>query len=109
MKKGILISFSILFVFGLFSCERKEVKNKIIEGIPIDTTTSVIPAKAIQEMMLLKRDAFSIVVPIINRLPLSGATFPNVVASRAIKGTALVLCEERRNIEKRSVKERRCI
>jgi len=74
-KIFILLAFFLLAGLG---CERKNESNKILHGLPVDTTQIVLPAQAIQQFMLLKRDSLGILVPILNRLAIADAGFPEV-------------------------------
>ena len=59
-------------------CKKNREPNKILDGLPVDPTVTVIPGHAAQQHLLLIRDIASVVVPVMNRVGLTGATFPEL-------------------------------
>ena len=57
------------------SCKKKEEPNKIIDGLPVNSSQKVVPAQAAQQLLLLKRDSLNIIVPVINKLGLANQSF----------------------------------
>ena len=68
MKKLVLIFLGVSFLTCLSSCKRKKEPNKILDGFANDTTQTVIPAQAIQQFLLLKKDTLKVIVPVLNKL-----------------------------------------
>jgi len=66
-KTPILLMLSILFL-PLAACKRDKEPNKIIDGLPINNTVTVVPAQMAQQIYLVTRDAMIEFIPVINRL-----------------------------------------
>lgn len=82
----ILRHFQAYILVGLVAisaCKRKETPNKIIDGVPVNTTETIVPAQAAQEFFLLKRDGLGVIVPVINRLSIPSPTFPELTGPSA--------------------------
>lgn len=65
----------LLCIVALNSCERKREPNKILDGNVAGTVQVVGPAEAARQYVLLKRDLLRTVLPVLNRMQTSNATF----------------------------------
>jgi hypothetical protein len=62
-------------ILALSSCHKDQEPNKIIDGVPLNTTEIVIPGQAGQQFYALVRDLSTFLVPILNRLQQTGLSF----------------------------------
>lgn len=99
----------ILFFSLTIGCHKDTETNKILDTLPVNTSISVLPAKAHQESILIQKNMAQILVPVINRLGETGLTFPNLsgpdgslrysfTVSENHYGTATFLIQFRDNI-----------
>ena len=65
MKKFFLIA--AVGALALGACKRHQEPNKLIDGIPVDTTQVVIPAQAAREFHLMSRTCLNEVVVVLDR------------------------------------------
>ncbi len=78
MRKG-WVAIGILFMLcGLSSCQREDVHQKFIEGVPVNPQGTVISARGVQQYFLLMRDSLSRMVQLMNRLTLTGTSFTDL-------------------------------
>lgn len=74
------IIFSFVFLsLGLVACKNNREPNKIIDGLPFRVEETVIPAYAIQELMLLTRDNIRQTITILNKTSVINNTYSEVV------------------------------
>ena len=81
-KKSFLIFCVAPLLLTLTSCRKDHEPNKIIEGLPIDVTQTIIPGQAAQEFLLINQSMINIAIPTMNRvgrpdLPFSEVTGPD--------------------------------
>jgi hypothetical protein len=72
MKRSL---FLILLTMTALGCRKDREPNKIIDGLPLKVTEVVLPAYALQELTLFKRDNIRSIITTINKTSLSGSTF----------------------------------
>ncbi len=73
----------LIIVVLLFSgCQRKDETNKVIEGLPVNTSEIAVPAQAAQHYFLLKKDTLVFVIAILNRMRIfSNPSYPELQGS----------------------------
>ncbi len=72
-----MIFFLGILVMGA-GCRRENESSKVIDGLPVNTVQTAVPAEAAQQFHLLNRDALSSLIPIVHGLYLSGQAHPGV-------------------------------
>jgi len=79
---SLFLSAALLCV--VTACHRKDTSNKVLDGFPVGASQGVIlPAAAAQELFLMQRDAMGVVVPVINKIGLSGVSFSEIQGPNA--------------------------
>jgi hypothetical protein len=76
MKRALWIAGAVAATLTLAACKRDDVSPKVIETLPPDVHTVVLPGVAAQQYLMLKRDSMNGVIPIINELPLAHPVYP---------------------------------
>lgn len=96
-KRGPVLIAGAVFLIVAGGCRRKNEPHKIIGGLPLNSTVDVTAARSIQQLMLLKRDGLSVIVPIINRLAVPDTTFPELTGPAGASGKdySFTMSEER--------------
>lgn len=78
MKKTL---FAIALVsLSLAACKKDRVANKIIDGVPLHVEETVLPAHALQQYMLYKRDSLRVIMIILNKTSISDSIFPELTS-----------------------------
>lgn len=68
IRKSLLFVSISIGLCSFLSCKREREPNKIIDGLPINSTETVVPAQMAQQFFLLIRDGLNEIVPVFNRL-----------------------------------------
>jgi hypothetical protein len=76
VKRALLV---LVIAAGLGACRRDSDQNKLVDGVPINVTATVVPAQASQQYLFLKRDLLIFTIPVINKLINADSTFPELI------------------------------
>lgn len=77
MKNHFLLSLLMLFPV-VTGCRHNQVDNKIVDGLPLNTNRAVLPAAALQQLLLFKRDNIRVTVTAINKTSIANPTYPEL-------------------------------
>ncbi len=80
MKMDRLFIVITLMSAAFVGCKHDPEKNKVVDSLPIHMNESCPPAQISQAWFALKRDMLALLVPVVNRLGLTGSTYPELTS-----------------------------
>jgi hypothetical protein len=78
MKRSHLILSLALVTATSIGCKHDKEGVKVVDGLPVSANQTVIPANAVQHLMLLRKQSLRTIVQVLNKTTQSAPTYPEL-------------------------------